>query len=304
MNNLDISLLQHELPDLTTTSQLNWFDNSRLENFTKCPRFSFYSDQLGLDFSNAKMNAGTVFHHAIEEGKEGRNSEIALVRKWTEFERQFREGEPKFAISRFHEVLCAYNNFWASPDKLQINSIAREFSLAWRYAPENFWLIGRSDEIAIHEGKFWAVERKTCGGIRPDYIGDKNVSNQRLQYLWILMQIIAEKGLNPRDYIGGMIFDVIGWTNSKVEFARWLVRLPGEPTFKEWFKEIREKIAHYRESVTEFESMIKMPTKRRAQCHIYGKCAFLNLCDAWELTDSFEPPAIIQNYRKKNWIPF
>lgn len=296
---LDIKLLDHERPDLATLPIHMWFDNSRLEAFAKCPRYGWYSDVLGLDSSNAKMNAGTIMHHAIEQGKEGKNSEIELVREWEKYKASFQNA-PEFTVNRFTQVLSAYEEKWRSQP---IISLAREFRLAWYFRTDDFWLVGRCDEIIYHEGKFWPLERKTCGGIRPDYIGDKNVSNQRLQYLWILSWILKSKGLEPRDFLGGIMFDVIGWNKSKIDFARWPVKLPNQNVFSEWFEEVRETIANYRVSYAKADSGIKLPNKRRAQCYIYGKCAFLDLCNAWELTDSFDPPSLVNNFRKKTWRP-
>lgn len=294
-----LELINHERPDLSTLRIDQWFDNSRLEAFARCNRYGFYSDILSLDSSSAAMNAGTVFHHAIEQGKEGKNPEIELVRKWEEFKASFKD-EPKYTAPKFLQVLEAYQQKWRDQP---LTSLAREFPLAWFIPELDVWLVGRSDEIIYYEGKIWPLERKTCGGIRPDYLGDKNVSNQRLQYLWILSRVLESKNLDPREYLGGIMFDVIGWTNSKIEFQRWPVKLPNANVFNEWYAEVKQSIEQYRAMFLKWEDKIKMPSKRRAQCHIYGKCAFLDLCNAWELTYSFDPPAIINNYKKKNWQP-
>lgn len=298
MQNLTIDLLDHNRPDLETLPITEWFDNSRLENWDKCNRYAWYSDTLNLDSSKTVMHAGTVIHHAIEKGC----SEVELVKKWNEFKHLFTQDKPYYSVNKFLEVLEAYQRKYQSQP---LNTIAREFPLAsFHIYPEGFWLVGRCDEIIIHNGKFWALERKTTSGIRPDYIGDKNVSNQRLQYLYILSRVLSEKGLNPRDYLGGIMFDVIAWNGSKIDFARWPVMLPPQPVFDEWFRETQKRIHDYREAFADAQSKIKLPNKRRAQCHIYGKCAFLDLCNAWELVDSFDPPAILNNFRKKSWRPF
>lgn len=301
---IDINIiLNAPKPDLGQIPITDWFDNSRLEGFQRCNRWQWYTDILQLDSGSAPMYAGTVFHKGIEElSKDGNvdRAGVQLVREWEQYKGSFNGESSRFNRQTMYDVFLSYAEKWKN-DKLEY--LALEVPLAWFDPVLKVWFVGKCDGLIWYMGKLWLIERKTTGSLRPDFLGSLSVGTQKFQYLFILGKVLEDAGFNVQETLGGLMFDCIGWSATKTEFARWTVKLPNHAQFDEWYSDAERTIWDTQVAYKEVGEKNVLPRKRRGQCYTYGKCSFLDLCGAYEVQTGLNTPAIVANFRRKTWRP-
>lgn len=298
--------LEHQKPDLSKLTRLDYFSNNSIETYIDCNRKGWFQYYFNLDSgTTASMSAGTVIHAAIEHFHKTRDQNAAarvLARTYEAEGAAIKSGPTRLTLPNLTQVFDAYVARYAQD---QIEHLAQEFDFyVWfpgtclstdagkcdcdQQDPHRcFWFIGRCDGIVRFSGDIYVHEIKTTGTINADYLKSLDLARQSCSYVFPIQYILTGNADPHR--VRGVLYDILGIAVTKREMTRFPV-LKNEKDHNEWLGELREAVARFR---MEKDSLL-LPMRNTKQCTRYGKCAFIPLCESmagWTKDNGLSPLA-------------
>lgn len=326
-----MSLVEHEK---SATKALRLYDNTRLSDYKRCPRFFFFRHELDWDLSplGGKKRLPLIFGgawHAAQEviwqsmgnmpkGDVIKTAYMAFVEYWCQ------EGMPAPSEidydsevewsprtpGRAYEMIVAYvDHRLPHAADFELIAVERPFVVPLDPDDDTLFYVGRIDKIVRRRGKILGIEHKTTSAYRKNgpftsgFLDSFSPNAQVDGYLYALHMMYPGE-------VGGVWVDaalvhkqVEGYTFIPVErqlrhLDTWLWEV------RYWIGEIeknRQVLREVHDPIwSEAPYLAAFPKNTNSCWDFFAPCPYLDLCKAWPNPLGFEVPP---GYEVKKWDP-
>lgn len=307
------------------------FDNTRLSDFKRCPRYYFFRHVLDWvpNHKQLPLIFGSAWHKAMEfiwvyapaAVRDGTQKELAdrafeeFLLEWETLgmARELRPDEEKDLLPRtpnvarrmIQDYIKAREYVFKNPS-LQLVAVEMPFVVPLDPERDDEFYIGRIDKIARYQGKLIGFEHKTTsmyaksGGFRSGFIDAFSPNSQVDGYQYALHL------LYPKEDRGGVWVDAALVHRAESGYMFIPVERQ-EQMLDSWLWATRYWISLLQENrkaladVRPNSNFMSAFPQRTEACHDFGRaCAYLDACKAWP--NPLGKPMPI-NMKLEHWSP-